>query len=760
MLQRMVRSVLGAGLLALAFAGGVQAQDYVLPYNKTPETPREFWAALKYELELGNHKRAAEMLKGFYERATAIADEDEQKTLFLGLYDREGMSFFLKLANLPELRKVTAKDGEKDRPIGEILTQRIGRLVEARLGDPARIKFFIENLSKSPEERAYAITQLRAAGPRAMPYLISVLRNKDQEKMHQAVFTAMLKMNSDIGPAALAALDVPEGTVRELLIELFVRRGDDRVVPHLWFLAGVGRPEDKVRLTATAALSKFLRTPARDLGEPKVALTRESERFYKQEVDSPTMGDLSVWLWDDKAATLRQLAIDGRTALNKVEVDEYFAAYWAKKALEVDPAFRQAQVLFLSTTIESVYRKAAEKNQLEQPLSKLAPDLQLLLAETAPSLLESVLDRAMAENRTGVAVGAARALIPCGDWKLIRGGERATPVLIRALSYPDRRVQLAAAEAVLNVPTTDSFPGSARVVEVLKRAIASEPQAKALIVHPNTEAAQALAATARELGYQPIVAASGREGVRLAIEAGDLEVIFVDSSVMNPELPYFLSQIRSGPDTSGIPVVVTGTKEQEKQLKALEARTSRVKVLTPPPMSIDMWKLELGPFLSDRFRIALTDSERVAQAKIAVGALLTIAQRDRSGYDLVPAEAALLKALSRDDLAGGAAAVLANRAGRQSQLAMADVVVNDTRAAASRSGVARELRAHMQRHGVLLKPAQIDAIVKLAAAATDPALKEEASRLAASLRADAAGEGSRLRRFEPALPKPVEEAKP
>jgi hypothetical protein len=760
MLQRMIRSMVTASLLALVALGAARAQDYILPYNKTPETPREFWAALKYELELGNHKRATEMLKGFYDRANAIADEDAQKQLFLSLFDKEGMSFFLKLANHPELRKATAKEGEKDRPIGEILTQRIGKLVEVRLGDPARIKFFIENLSKSPEERAYAITQLRASGPRALPYMIAVLRDRNQEKMHQAVFTAMLKMNSDIGPAALAAFDVPEAEVRALLVELFVRRADDRVVPYLWFLHATGKPGDKPREEATAALSKFLRTPARDLGDPKLALTREAERFYKHEVEFPTTEQLAVWLWDEKAGVLRQLAIDGRTELNKTEVEEYFAAYWAKKALEVDAAFRQAQILFLSTTIESVYRKAAEKNQLEQPLSKLAPDLQQLLAETAPTLLESVLDRAMADGRTGVAIGAARALEPSGDWKLIRGGERGTPALIRALSYPDRRVQLAAAEAILHVPTTDSFPGSARVIEVLKRALASESQAKALIVHPNTQAAQDLAATARELGYQPISASNGREGVKLAIEAGDLEVIFVSSGVTDPELPYFLSQLRSGPDTSGIPVIVIGSKEQEKQLKSLETRTSRLKVLAPPPMSIDMWKLELGPFLTDRFRIALTDNERVAQAKTAVAALLNIAQRERSGYDLSPAEPALLRALSRDDLAAGAAAVLGFRAGRQSQTTLADAVLNDTRVAAPRTSMAKELRAHLQRHGVLLKPAQIDGLVKLADTATDPALKEEASRLAASLRADSALEGSRLRKFEPAAPKPMEEGKP
>jgi hypothetical protein len=751
---------MASSLVLLTLLAGVHAQDFVLPYNKTPETPREFWAALKYEIELGNFKRAAENLKEFYARSSAIADEDEQRQLFLNLYDREGMSFFLKLANLPELRKATAKDGEKDRPIGEILTQKVGRLVEQRLGDPARIKFFIENLSKSPEERAYAITQLRAAGPRAMPYLISVLRDKSQEKQHQAVFTAMLKMNRDIGPAALAAFDVPEASVRSLLIELFLRRADERVIPELWYLHATGQSEERVRQEATNALTKFLHRPPRELGEGKVELTREAERYYKHEVDFPTTEQLVVWLWDDKAQLLRQLAIDGRTALNKAEVEEYFAAYWAKKALEVDAAYRPAQILLLSTTLESVYRRAAEKNQLAEPLAKLSPNLQLLLAETPPSLLEAVLDRAMNEGRTAVALGAARALGPSGDWRLIRSGERGAPALIRALSYPDRRVQLAAAVAILRVPTTDSFPGSARVIEVFQRALTSETAAKALVVNPNTEAGQKQAATVRELGLQPVVITNGREAIRAALESSDIEVVFVDAKVMNPELPYFLSQLRSAPDTGGLPIVVIATPETQQALKALETRNARVKVLAGMPMTADMLKHELGTFPTDRFRLPLTDAERKAQAQAAVDGLLMLAQRERSGYDLGPAEAALYRALGRDDLAAGVAAILAHRPGRQTQTALADAVLNETRAPGPRVETARQLRQHMVRHGILIGSNQIQNLIKLSDTVADVGLKEEAARLAASLRADAALEGTRLRKFEPASPAAPKEEKP
>ena len=42
---------------------------------------------------------------------------------------------------------------------------RATKLVETRLSDPERIRFFVGQLNKRAEERAYAITQLRASGP-------------------------------------------------------------------------------------------------------------------------------------------------------------------------------------------------------------------------------------------------------------------------------------------------------------------------------------------------------------------------------------------------------------------------------------------------------------------------------------------------------------------------------------------------------------------------------------------------------------------
>src|SRR5262245_20084225 len=191
----------------LGAASAVRAQDFVLPYNKTPETAPEFWAAAKFELEVGNHKRAGEMLQKFSERLANMG-EAEQNKLLLEIHDRDGLSTLLRLANLPPVKALkTAAEGGKEIPLPDALIRKMTRAIEGRLGDPGRIEFFVGNLGKSPEERAYAMLQLRLAGDRAVPALLKALADRTREKDHNNVIAALARMDRAAAPAILAGFD-------------------------------------------------------------------------------------------------------------------------------------------------------------------------------------------------------------------------------------------------------------------------------------------------------------------------------------------------------------------------------------------------------------------------------------------------------------------------------------------------------------------------------------------------------------------------
>src|SRR5579862_2811019 len=81
-------------LLFLLSPARSQVEDYK-QYFKPPDTVQEYWTAIKFELELGALKAAAEYLKGFMEKPPTEKD-------LLEIEAKDGMSSFLKLRTVPK----------------------------------------------------------------------------------------------------------------------------------------------------------------------------------------------------------------------------------------------------------------------------------------------------------------------------------------------------------------------------------------------------------------------------------------------------------------------------------------------------------------------------------------------------------------------------------------------------------------------------------------------------------------------------------
>src|SRR5581483_4579271 len=95
--------------------------------------------------------------------------------------------------------------------------------------------------------------------------------------------------------------------------------------------------------------------------------------------------------------------------------------------------------------------RAIETAGLDQPLSK-SPKLKELLTTINPSVVTAALDRAIDERRTTVALGTVRALGDLFEHRAARPQQAGSPALVRALNYPDRRVQFAAVDTLLRMP--------------------------------------------------------------------------------------------------------------------------------------------------------------------------------------------------------------------------------------------------------------------------------------------------------------------
>src|SRR5262249_47810986 len=149
--------------------------------------------------------------------------------------------------------------------------------------------------------------------------------------------------------------------------------------------------------------------------------------------------------------------------LSASQAEEFYGLRFGGQALDLDPTYEPAQIVYLSLALEKGYERAG----LDQPLEKGAPRVKELAKIVNPNLLEAVLDRALTDQRVPVIVGAANALGELQDVNAARlNKDQKPPPLVRALYYPDRRVQIAAANALLRIPGPPNPLARSRIVEV------------------------------------------------------------------------------------------------------------------------------------------------------------------------------------------------------------------------------------------------------------------------------------------------------
>lgn len=705
-------------------------------FFKKPETVPEYFRALQYEIELGKFDLAADYLEGLL--AKNPSEED-----LVGLEERFGIASFLKLLNVPKWLEDPKADAETKKKAQD-LVEKASAAVRKHLGDPGRIDKFIKNLSASPEERSYAIAQLRRSGAAAVPPLVAALvRSADNLDTRNQILSALPQLSKDAMPPLFAALDVNDPTLKLALIDALVRRSELSAVPHLWYLAGSAKESPLVRQKAADALGQFLGLPPGKLPSSKAALAQEAEKYYQHRIPFVNPAAVTVWRWDGKG--LVSQTVPASTA------EEYFGLRFARQALDLDPGYAPAQVMYLSIALDKGFERAG----LDKPLAQGAPDVKELLSTVNPDLVYAVLQRGLTDRRTPVVLGAVRALGDLRDVRAAKSSGHGASALVQALNYPDRRVQFAAVEALLRIPAAASPAAPARVVEILRRTIATDSAARALVADFNEDRGNALGAAVKAAGFEPVVVRSGREVLRRLNQAGDIDVVLIHADTPDPMLPGLLAQLRADINVGLLPVVVLTPAEKADRVSAVARGYANVTVV-PAALDAESLKKALPAQIAAAAGKPLSEEEKKQNAADAMNWLRRIAAGEVRGYDLRPAERDILAALRNDELAlNGAIEVAGHLPGREAQSALAAVVMAANRPARIRSAAALELVRHLQQNTQLLTAAQAKALEDLLPTLDDAKLKANVALVVGSLRPPADRTGARLTRYVPPLAAPA-----
>jgi CheY-like chemotaxis protein len=760
------------------------AEDYRNLFKK-PETTVDYWKGMQFEIEVGRFDLAARHLRGLLEK------KPDEKDL-LEIVDREGLAVFLRLRNIRTWSS-DPKENEQARKDVDDLINLVTTAQKKILTDPERIGRFIRNLGGTPEEREYAVQQLHRSGAVAVPYLVDGLRDAGPEERENLLF-ALKYLGTDAVPAILAAIDVPDPAVQVELIDAVQDRTRSRQVwdplqkrvvirtttdlyalrdraetdPAPWWYPLTHSAHETVRRKASAALADLLQVPADRLPPARLFLTSTAERYYQHKVRFLDPGHVTIWRWDGKRLVA---GWPGVAAVTTSQAEQYYGLRFARQALAIDPTYEPAQVVFLSLALE----KGVEKAGLDQPLGKGAPEVQDLLATVNPALVVATLDRALTDQNLPVILGAVRALGDLADTRAtLPTSAHGDSALVRALYYPERRIQMAAANTLLRLPRPAAPPNSpragrpavppapARVVDVLRRMVAAEPLAaarpKVLIAHAKEDVTTAAMQALQQAGFQPAVAHTGREVLQRLNAAADVDLLVVDADLPDPGLAALLGQVRSDVNSGLLPVVVLVGPDREEHLRLMTDRYRNVH-LAPPGLALDSeaQKKILPVLIAEAIGAPLGDTTLKAYGERALGWLAAMGRGELAGYDIRPAGDAVLEALRSGRLGKEgqlwAIEVAGHLPGARPQQELAEVIIDPNRDPAVRTAAAQELVRHIQQHTPALAANEVKALQELyASSTTDPTVRANVALVMGSLRPSARLTGERLEGFQPPPP--------
>lgn len=559
-----------------------------------PPTPSELFQSSQQLILDGRYDVAAEELKRFL--ASNPSDPD-----LIALQQRDA-AVFHRLRNVTTWFDDPAAQAEAVRTVEAIIAK--AESANKKLyRDPTRIARFVRNLGATLEERLFAEQELLKAGDAVVPAMVDALRTSSDADLRAGIYLAIRRMRVDVVAGMLGATEGLAPDVRLGLLKTVAARTDvlnllstaeTDFSPLLWYYSA---SQDAAARSLRDFSAEYLRQLAgarADRARPEDELVRIAATFQNQTARFRNKDQITLWAWDPAKQTVTSATVSKRQA------EDYYGLRYVKWALNVNPVFEPAQDLFLTISIE----RAVERGQFRD-IAETDPALYRVVAATPSMKLIELATLAMSRKQTALTLGLIGALAVRAD-KMAAGGTPAKPGLFaRALDYPDSRVQLAAATGLMRAPVPPTHGKSARVVEILRRALSGSPEAgkgvgRVLIADPVASRGGKLVDNFQKLGYVAELFASGRDLMRRVARASDFDLIVIDRHTVDPLLPDLLPQLQSDLNSARRPVLIVASADKPRDIP-LEHLLLRLAVLiatddatatVPQPFYFDPRKAE------------------------------------------------------------------------------------------------------------------------------------------------------------------------
>jgi CheY-like chemotaxis protein len=329
---------------------------------------------------------------------------------------------------------------------------------------------------------------------------------------------------------------------------------------------------------------------------------------------------------------------------------------------------------------------------------------------------------------------------------------------VRALDFPNARVRLSAALAAIEAHPEQSFSQADRLVSILAQSLDTSSRPRAVVVDADLPRATAIGQILTQMGYDPLVATTGRDGTKAATETSLVELTVIDSAIHSGDLRSTLDVLSADARCAGVPTLVVTREPPSAELEQILQRY-RHTILVPAFNGVEAWKRALSLALTDKASLPMNDEERSRYRQNALGALVRIARGEFHYLNPDPAIPSLAKLLRDESLAPQAAEALGYLPSAPVQEYLLTAALDSSLSVSTRMAAARALARNVTRGGSALAQGQRDQLIQALSAEEEPDLR---AQLAAAVGAiDPQGESAtpRITKYRPSA-KPREPVTP
>lgn len=552
------RSTLLACLAGLALTGAALAQNGTIaatpastasappgtPAAGTRPEPKELLELFIHYTLIDNRGLAASFGQELIDRGLSNAD-------FVALVESSNPERFEqalgRAVKAPELQNVVA-------PLSRAFDQ--GKIERSR--DAAEIQKNIAMLTGPLRGKLIAQQRLKAAGEYAMPQLLEALLNPGNPILQEEVNRLVIEMGRQAVMPLAAALAKAQPAQQAMIADVLGSIGNRSALPFLADLAGASQNSD-ASASANRAIERLGGTNGASVADLYAQL---AEAYYAERPELTNFpGEGNQLLWDFDSG--------GRLSMTPVATpvfNEAVTMRLSERALELAPESSGTLSLWVASNLrreiqtpEGYVNPAYPTTTAALPGATPRRDATYFAVAAGAPICQQVLGRALDSSDAVLARRAIAAVQQTAGGNGLWGSSDGSMPLLRALTYPNRRVQYDAALALAAAQPQSGFAGSERVVPTLAGAVRDSGSAVAAIITREAEIYQPLRKLLEGQGFR--VLPQGRALGDLAApiaEAPSVDLIIVQQG-SGEAIPAHLEAIRADNRTLATPVfVLTG----------------------------------------------------------------------------------------------------------------------------------------------------------------------------------------------------------